>query len=405
MATSRNKKILISGASIAGPVLAYWLHRYGFQVTVVEKAGAVRSGGYPIDIRGTAIDVVKRMGVLSRIAAAHIDSRRITFVDGDGALIGSIRPEALTGGKEGRDLELPRGELTTVLYDAVRDDVEFRFGDSITALNEHGGGVDVRFQSGLQRPFDLVIGADGLHSNTRRLAFGPEAQYHRYLGYCFAGFTIPNTLGFSHEAFISNTPGKAAVLFAAGDSDRLHAFLTFARPQPPFSEFADIEAQRRLTASVFAGARWEVPRMLAALQEATDVFFDVVSQIRMPRWSKGRVALVGDAAHAPSFLSGQGTSTAMVGAYVLAGELATHSDPGAAFASYERVMRPFVEVNQALAGGGAASLIPATSRALWIRNQALRVAPWLTRTGLPGRKGRKASTALTLPLYGVQARG
>ncbi len=205
MATSRNKKILISGASIAGPVLAYWLHRYGFQVTVVEKAGAVRKRRLPHRHPGHRD---RRREAHGRVVAHRSRAHRLTqnhVRRWRRRASGSIRPEALTGGKEGRDLELPRGELTTVLYDAVRDDVEFRFGDSITTLNEHGGGVDVHFQSGLQRPFDLVIGADGLHSNTRRLAFGPEAQYHRYLGYCFAGFTIPNTLGLSHEAFISNS--------------------------------------------------------------------------------------------------------------------------------------------------------------------------------------------------------
>lgn len=407
MTTSPKKKILISGASIAGPALAYWLHKYGFQVTVVEKAAAVRGGGYPIDVRGTALEVVKRMGVLPRITAAHIDTRKITFVDADGGLVGAIRPEVITGGKEGRDLELPRGDLAAVLYDAIRNDIEFLFKDSIATMHEHSGGVDVHFQSGLQRPFDLVIGADGLHSNTRALAFGPEASYHRYLGYCFAAFTVPNHLGLSHEGITSTTLGKAATLYVAGDSDRLHAFLSFARPQPPFSELRDREAQRKLTARVFADARWEVPRMLAALQEADDVFFDVVSQIHMPRWSKGRVCLVGDAAHAPSFFSGQGTSIALVSAYVLAGELAADSDHGAAFASYERTVRPFVEMNQALADSGAPIIHPATRRALWFRNQAIRMAPLLARMGileLVGRNARKATTALTLPVYAGQSR-
>ncbi|MGH3623768.1 MAG: FAD-dependent monooxygenase, partial [Sciscionella sp.] len=167
MSSTPRGTILISGASIAGPALAFWLHRYGFEVTVVEKAGALREGGYPIDIRGTALEVVRRMGVLPQLQAAHVDSRTLTFLNADGSLITSVRPDVIVRGPEGRDLEVRRGDLAAVLYDAVRDDIEFRFNDSIATLDEHAAGVDVRFHSGLQRTFDLVLGADGLHSNTR----------------------------------------------------------------------------------------------------------------------------------------------------------------------------------------------------------------------------------------------
>lgn len=399
MRTSAGRKVLISGASVAGPVLAYWLNRHGFAVTVVEKAAAVRGGGYPIDIRGTALEVVRRMGVYARISGAHIDTRRLSFVDARGRRVGTIQPELLTGGVEGRDLELPRGDLTAALYDAVRDDCEFVFADAIAALQQDAGGVDVRLRSGRERRFDLVLGADGLHSNTRALAFGPESAYERYLGRCFAGFTCANFLGLAHEGVTCNTPGRAAVLFAAGASDRLHAFLIFGRDRPPFAEYPDLAAQRRLAASVFRGGGWQVPRMLAELEVADDLFFDVASQIHMPCWTRGRVALVGDAAHAPSFLSGQGSSLALVGAYVLAGELARHNDHTAAFAAYEQILRPFVAVNQALATSGARSLVPATAPVLWLRNQAIRLAPLLARTGLLGRAGRSANTALALPVY------
>ncbi|MBL1099665.1 FAD-dependent monooxygenase [Streptomyces coffeae] len=397
-------KILISGAGVAGPALAYWLHRYGFAVTVVEKAPAMRGSGYPVDVRGTALEVVRRMGVLPRLREAHIRTRRIGFVGADGKVLSSMKPEALVGGTEGRDIELPRGDLAVVLYDAVRDDVEFLFGDSIAALHGEGGGkaVEVVFAGGRERAFDLVIGADGLHSRTRGLAFGPEARFHRYLGYCFAGFTMPNRLGLSHEALVCNVPGRAATLYAPGEGDQLHAFLIFARPDPPYGAFADPGGQRDLVASAFAGCRWEIPRMVDALRASEDLFFDVVSQIRMPRWSRGRVALVGDAAYAPSFLSGQGTSIALAGAYVLAGELAAGSGRGGhteALAAYERVMRTFVELNQALADGGGVTLMPRTRAGLWLRNRMLRMAPLLARIGPVGRKGRSAYTALTLPEY------
>lgn len=386
--------VLISGASIAGPALAYWLHRYGFAVTVVEKANAPRGGGYPIDIRGTALGVVERMGVEPQLRAAHIDSRKITFLNADGSTIASLRPDAIIGGVEGRDLEVRRGDLTEVLYGTVRDDVEFLFNDSISTLDDREHGVEVTFHSGSRRTFDLVIGADGLHSNTRHLVFGPEEQFHHYIGYCFAGFTMKNDFGLSHEGVVWNTPGRGAALYAVGDGDELHGFLNFARPTPPFDAFRDPEAQRDLVASVFADDGWEIPRMVADMRTADDLFFDVVSQIHLPQWSTDRVALVGDAAYAPSFLTGQGTSMALVGAYMLAGELATHPDHTAAFAAYEHDMRDFVRMNQSLVTAGNANLCPSTAEALAQRNTMLR-----TLTSAPADEGRPAHSALTLPTF------
>ncbi|RCG24822.1 FAD-dependent oxidoreductase [Streptomyces diacarni] len=395
MGTAPARTVLISGASIAGPALAYWLHRHGFAVTVVEKADTIRVGGYPIDIRGTALEVVSRMGLLPRLRDAHVDSRNITFVDADGDRVGAVRPEVITGGVEGRDLEVRRGDLAEALYDAVRGDVEFLFGDWITALHDHGGGVDVTFDSGAQRTFDLVIGADGLHSHTRGLVFGPEERYHHYLGNCFAGFTMPNHFALSHEALMWNVPGRGAILYAVGDGDHVHAFLNFARPEPPFDAFRDPEAQRDLVADVFSQDGWEIPRMVDAMRRADDLFFDVISQIHLPHWSSGRVALAGDAAHAPSFLSGQGSSIALVGAYVLAGELAAQTDHSTAFTAYEERTRAFVELNQALATTGGAYVLPGTAEELARRNHALR-----DPARLPDDQGGwAATTALTLPDY------
>ncbi|WP_395575660.1 FAD-dependent monooxygenase [Streptomyces sp. BK79] len=390
--TNLRPSVLISGASIAGPVLAFWLNRYGYAVTVVEKAGALRSGGYPIDVRGTALEVVRRMGILPRLREAHIDLRRLTFLEGDGSEVASLHPHSVTGGVAGRDLEVRRGDLSDALHTAVRDDVEFVFNDSIDTLDQSGHGVDVTFRGGARRTFDLVLGADGMHSRTREMLFGPEDQFHHYLGYCFAVFTLRNTLGLSREAVMWNSPGRAAALYAV-DDDEVHAFLNFAHPHPPFEAFPDLQAQRDLVATVFADAGWEVPGMLAALRHADDVFFDAVSQIRMPRWSNGRVALVGDAAWAPSFLTGQGTSLALVGAYMLAGSLADR-DHTAGFAAYESSTRDFVTMNQALVGNGGATLFPTTPQTLAERNDRLRKL-----SAIPSGEGRPAHSALVLPRF------
>ncbi|MCO1657816.1 FAD-dependent monooxygenase [Pseudonocardia humida] len=397
MNRTANRKILVSGASIAGPALAYWLDRYGFEVTVVEKAARLRGGGYPIDVRGPARDVVERMGLLPRLRQAHVDTRKITFLDPDGAVIAGLRPEALTGGAEDLDLEVRRGDLADCLYGLVRDEVEFLFDDSIATLRDRADHVEVTFDSGSPRTFDLVIGADGLHSNTRRLVFGPEERFHRYLGSCFAGFTLPNDLGLSHEAVLWNVPGRAAVQYAQDPGEPVHGFLVFGRTEPPFGAFRDPRAQRDLVASMFTDAQWEVPRMVAAMRGAEDLFFDVVSQIHMPAWSSGRVALAGDAAHATSFVSGQGSSLSLIGAYVLAGELATHADHTTAYAAYERTIREFVELNQSLAGGGGSATLPRTREQLEARNEVLR-----TRTTLPSEGERRtAYSALVLPEYGT----
>ncbi|MDN3263808.1 FAD-dependent monooxygenase [Streptomyces sp. CSDS2] len=386
------RTVLISGAGVSGPALAYWLHRSGYVVTVVEKAGAPREGGYPVDIRGTALEVVRRMGIAHRLREAHVDSRRVTFLDADGGEIASLTPHTVAGGVEGQDLEVRRGDLAAILHALVRDDVEFLFNDSIDTLDQSGQGVDVTFRSGRRRTFDLVAGADGTHSHTRARLFGPGEQFHRYLGYCFALFTMPNTFGLSREVVVWNTPGRAAALYAVADNDELHAFLAFHQPRPPAGVLHSPDAQRDLVARVFAGAGWEIAGLVRALRDAEDLFFDTAGQIRMPHWSSGRVTLVGDAAYAPSFLTGQGTSLALAGAYMLAHALATHQDHTAAFTAYERGMRGFAAMNQALAGNGAATLFPTTARALEQRDTVLRGL-----VTMPSTTARPAHSALTLP--------
>ncbi|WP_232660995.1 FAD-dependent monooxygenase [Pseudonocardia sp. TRM90224] len=391
--------VLISGASIAGPALAHWLRVRGMTPTVVERAGAVRSGGYPIDVRGVAIEVADRMGVLPQLRAAHVATSALHVVDAAGRRRVSIAPGAVSGGAEAHDVELPRGELTSILYELTRNDVEYVFGDTMTALHEHDGGVDVEFANGPSRTFDLVVGTDGVHSTTRRLVFGPAADYQHHLGYHFAAFTVPNHLGLDHEAVLHNVPGKIVAINAVRTSPEVTALFAMASPELAFDD-RDLDQQRQLIEEAFTGVGWETPRLLKAMWEAPDFYFDSVGQVLMPGWTRGRVALLGDAAFAPSFLSGQGTSLALVGAYVLAGELAAAGgDPAVGLPAYEERLRPFVGRNQALVAEGAGTLIPATRGKIWLRNQMFRLAPLLGRLSRGTTPIERAANSFTLPAY------
>jgi 2-polyprenyl-6-methoxyphenol hydroxylase-like FAD-dependent oxidoreductase len=397
MIRPRARKVLVCGASIAGPALAWWLERYGFDVTVVERAGTIRSGGYAIDIRGTAVDVCERMGLMPALREEHINAQSWTFRNSR-RVISSIRQEDITGGVVGRDVEVQRGVISGLLHDMTKGTIPYRFDDSVTAMADHDGGIDVTFRSGRQERFDLVIAADGLHSTTRALAFGPADQFYRYLGCCFVGFTMPNNHGFSREAVIYNEPGLMALVYETG-AERMNALLAYRREAPAREEYTDMDRLHRNLQARYAGQGWIVPEMLSEARKSADIYFDSMTQIHMPQWSKGRVGVVGDAAYGPSFFSGQGTSLALVGAYVLAGELATHADHREAFAAYERKARAFVEQNQATAHGGSDIMVPATRAKIWKRNVMMDLSPILTRFGLIGRKSRQLNSALTITDY------
>jgi 2-polyprenyl-6-methoxyphenol hydroxylase-like FAD-dependent oxidoreductase len=395
------ENVLISGASIAGPALAFWLTHYEIKVTVVEKSSSLRGGGYPIDIRGTALDAVERMGIYPQMRAKHVDTQSLVFVDEHGEVIAKLSPEAITGGVRGKDVEIRRGDIATILYAATKDKVNYKFNDSIASLNDHADGVNVTFVSGDTGVYDIVIGADGLHSNTRSLVFGHESQFEKYIGHCFAGFTIPNTFDLDRGALSYTMVGKSATLYAAKHSDRVYAFLSFKYPTSPFRKRISEEDKRNLTASMFIGVNdWIVPQLVEEMRKADDLFFDSVSQIYMPTWSKGRIVLAGDAAHATSFWSGQGSSMALVGAYILAGEIATKPNYTSAFEAYEKLARPFVEMNQALVDTGTSVMRPDTPKELEVRNELIRkMAAEPAAKVFPEDDSRRIHSALELPNY------
>ncbi|MEU3372433.1 FAD-dependent monooxygenase [Streptomyces sp. NPDC006660] len=345
-----HRNVLISGASVAGLTLAYWLQRAGFRPTVVERAPGLRKGGQAIDIRGSALQVMDRMNLLDKVRSVTTGMRGMSVVDGDGVELSRSTEETFTGGViDNDDVELMRDDLTTLLFDVSRYGTEFLFDDVITAIAQDDDGVEVRFQHERPRRFALVIGADGLHSGVRRLVFGPESSYLRFLGSYLAIFSVDNFLALDHWQTFHMTPEELVGVYSTRDNTEARAILLFHSPELDI-DHRDPVRHRALVAERFAGVGWETPRLLERMGSAPDFYFDSMSQVRLDHWSKGRVTLVGDAGYCPSPRSGQGTSLALAGAYVLAGELGNSPhDHRGAFARYELLTRDYVHRNQRLA--------------------------------------------------------
>jgi 2-polyprenyl-6-methoxyphenol hydroxylase-like FAD-dependent oxidoreductase len=374
------KTILISGASVAGTALAHHLQRYGFEVTVVERAPAPRTGGYAVDVRGPAIDVLARTGVLANARALQCDTIATTFLDGSGR--GAVDMPRGIGVLDANDLEIMRADLVQVLYDTTRGKVNYQFSDSITAIEQRQSGVQVCFERGGTRGFDLVIGADGVHSNVRRLCFGDEAQWLEFLGSYMAIFTAPNLLGVDRWQYVQNTPGCLVSVKSTNGNAELKVVLFFSSPQLEL-DYSDVARQRQLTAAAFAGSGWELPRLLPIMQAAPDFYFDAMCQVHMPSWSQGRVALVGDAAWCPSPLAGQGSSMALIGAYVLAGELAANGgDHVRAFANYESATRAFMQGNLDYSKSMVDGFAPKTKLGIWARNRFMGMLRYMPGNAL-----------------------
>jgi 2-polyprenyl-6-methoxyphenol hydroxylase-like FAD-dependent oxidoreductase len=397
----KNKTVLISGASVAGPALAYWLHRHGFTPTVVEQAPALREGGYKVDLRGAAMRVVDRMGLTPAIGRFGTQMRGGAWVNAAGKPLATLSPE-LIGLRAPGDDEVLRGELARILYDATKNDVEYLFGDTITALSQGHDGVEVAFARSAPRVFDLVIGADGLHSALRAQVFGEEASFVRPLGMHACVFTVPNHLDLDRWELIYPAPGKVVNLYSTRQSAAKAQFIFPTPAQLP--DRRDVAGQQRLVAETFAGAGWETATLLAAMPQSPDFYFDSASQVHLDRWSAGRIALVGDAAHSPSPLSGQGTSLAMVGAYVLAGELkAAGGDHRVAFARYQEEMREYVEVNLTLGASNAKQMVAGSKRQIRLQTTMMRLVshlPWKDMALRPITKPlNAAANAITLKNY------
>jgi 2-polyprenyl-6-methoxyphenol hydroxylase-like FAD-dependent oxidoreductase len=395
----KNGNVLISGASIAGPALAYWLHRYGFRPTVVERAPAPRPGGHAVDLRGVARVVVERMGIMDEIRRMTIEERGLAYVNGAGRRVATMPAELLGGESVVAEIEILRSDLSGILHRATARDTEYLFGDRVTGLEQDDRGVKITFERAAPRAFDLVIGADGTRSGVRALAFGGESQYVRPLGGYTAVFTTPARPDLDGWFLMYNAPGRrVAALRPDRDPGSAKGMLSFASPTLSYDR-GDTGQQLALLADRFAGMGWQVPWLLDKMREAPDFYFDAICQVHMPAWSSGRVALVGDAGYSPSPLTGLGTSLALVGAHVLAGELArTPDDHRGAFARYEDEMRGYVTESQKLPPGGIRGFAPKSALAIRARNASMRMMTVPPIGRLIAKQAAKAS-AIALKEY------
>ncbi|MEV0201336.1 FAD-dependent monooxygenase [Nonomuraea sp. NPDC050691] len=378
-------RVLISGASVAGPVLAYWLRRHGFEVTVVERAPALRkTGGHAVDLFRPAMDIVEKMGLIGPVTARKTGTDHITmYVEGRERPV-ELETRKVIATVSDRHVEIMRDDLGEVFHDATRDDVEYVFDDSVTSVGDDGL---VTFERGEARRFDLVVGADGLHSNVRRLVFGPEAAYARWVGAYLAVATVPDYRGLDGRMEGITGVGRMAGLYSAAHLDGARALFLFRTPGQLDYHHRDTARQKELLRERFAGLGWDVPRLLDETDRASAFYFDSITQLTLDTWTRGRVALVGDAGYCPGPAVGGSTSLAVVGAYVLAGELAAAGgDHTRAFPAYEAAMGDYVRRSRSFALNAAKRLVPGTTLGLGL----LAGTAWLIGR-LPSGLSRAAS--------------
>ena len=390
------KKVLISGAGIGGPTLAFWLNAAGLEVTLIERARTLRTGGYVIDFWGLGYDIAERMGLGSDIDRIGYHMRELQIV-GDHATASRALDPGVSRANRGRFVTLGRSDLSRLLFEKIEGTTEVIFGDEIVGLQDDADRVLAQFERSAERWFDLVIGADGLHSGVRRLVFGPQQRFEKPLGYIVAAFEVRGYRPRDEEIYvIYSRPARMLARFALHDDRTLFLFVFTADAAAlPIDEPPE---QRAMLHEKFDNGNWECASILGELDCAQDLYFDRVSQIKMDSWSRGRVALVGDAAFCASLMAGQGSALAMTAAYVLAGELGKAEGSHAeAFYNYEMLLRSYIDSKQKGAERFSAAFAPKTQWGLFVRNQVIKACaiPGLARLAF----GRDILDALQLPEY------
>lgn len=368
-----NKNVLISGAGIAGVTLAFWLKKFGFNPTIIEISPTLREGGYAIDFMGAGFDVAEKMGIIPALEKADLNISEIAFVDKDNNQHGSMNYQKIKQALNNRAFTLLRSDLAKVIYDSLDKETEIIFGDTITEIQQDAEKVQVVLKSGVTRSFDLLVGADGLHSNARNLVFGNESQFEKYYGYYTSSFTIDDFINEGRAFSMFNVPNKQVAVYTIG-KEKTATFFIFRSPEKLNYGYHDIKKQKQILKDEFMNVGWKCDELLSNIEKTSDFYFDSISQIKMENWSNGRISLVGDACYCPSLLSGKGSTLAMVGAYILAGELKlANGNYKPAFAQYENIFKPFIDKKQKSAQSFAKSFVPKSNFGIWLRNQVFKL--------------------------------
>ncbi len=393
-------RVAINGTGVAGPTLAWWLRHYGHEPVLFEKAPSLRTGGYLIDFWGVGYDVAERMGLVPALFQQGYAIQELRLLGESGRTVASLDVNTFRSLMKDRYLSLARGDLASTVFRSCPE-VETRFGQSIVGIDPRERTVRARLSDNSEEEFDLVVGADGLHSQIRSSAFGPEAQFEHPLGCRVAALDLPGYRPRDELVYLSYTVPKRQVFRIALRHD-VTSFLFVFRDELLGAEPRSLNDRREALRTVFRDVGWEVPRILARLDEVDDIYFDRVSQIRIDRWSKGRVVLIGDAAACVSLLAGEGTGLAMLEAYVLAGELhRAAGDVARALEKYEATLRPFLQSKQKAALRMIGFFAPNTSWGMFWRNVATNLSgkPLLAKLFL----GAALRDDFRLPEYGGPA--
>lgn len=370
----KEKSVLICGSGISGMTLAWWLTRYGYKPKIIEKAAGLRKGGYMIDFWGVGYDTAEKMDILEELEKAHYNIPKLLYVDEDDEKVGHLDIQKLRKRLDYRHFNLLRSDLERILHEQIKTDVPIDYNLTIENLNQSKDDVEVIFSDGRKERFDFVVGADGQHSKTRKLLFGPEDQFEKFMGYYISSYTIDNFLNKDELFYWYGVPGKQAAIYST-HSENLATLFTW-KSDPIDYDFRDEEEQKEMLRNAFESVNWHVPRLLEHIDEADDFYFDAVSQIKLEKWFENRVVLLGDACQCVSLLAGEGSGLGMAGAYILAGEMKSHDDHETAFKTYQEKMNPEILRTQELGEGFASSFVPDSKFGIWLRNKFSRIITW-----------------------------
>jgi 2-polyprenyl-6-methoxyphenol hydroxylase-like FAD-dependent oxidoreductase len=369
----KNINILISGAGIAGLTLAFWLKKHGFNPVIVEKASSLREGGYMIDFWGLGFDVAEKMGILAELEKHHYNIPELLFVDKENNKTGGLNILKLRKLINFRHFNLLRGDLAKIIYDLIYEKIEFIWDTSIDKIEQFPDCLTISFKNGVKRKFDLLIGADGLHSNVRKRIFGQEQNFEKYLCYYTSSFTINNYLNKKDAFYSFSVPGKQIGIYSISEN-KLSTFFIFRQKEKLVYDYHKSDLAKHLLFETFKDTGWESKNILEKMDTSPDFYFDTVSQINMENWSRGRISLVGDACQCVSLIAGAGSSLAMAGAYILAGELKkTKGDFETAFQNYQKILQPEILIKQKMAKKFAGSFIPHSNFGIWVRDKSSNI--------------------------------